>query len=118
MVNYEDLTFFNHLKKLAEDYGVVWKDSGEGFLWADIESNSKVIVYFFWLYEDVIKIDIIINGFHKMRYTLDERHFMELYEATGGKGSTIQDITRDDFESILSLLYNKVWKKEMTHKKV
>ena len=46
MVNYEDLTFFNHLKKLAEDYGVVWKDSGEGFMWADIESNSKVIVYF------------------------------------------------------------------------
>jgi len=71
MVNYEDLTFFNHLKKLAEDYGVVWKDSGEGFLWADIESNSKVIVYFFWLYEDVFKIDIAIYGFHKMRYTLD-----------------------------------------------
>lgn len=117
MDNFEDITFFNHIKKVAEDYGVVWKDSGEGFLWADIESNSKVIAYFFWLYEDFIKIDIIINGFYKTRYTLIERHFMELYKAAGGKGTTIQDITKKDWESMLSLLYKKAWREEMTLKK-
>lgn len=65
MVNYEDLTFFNHLKKLAEDYGVVWKDSGEGFLWADIESNSKVIVYSFGYMKMFLKSTLQFTVFIK-----------------------------------------------------
>lgn len=101
-----DLTFFNQVKLLVEDDGCSWKDSGEGFLWTDSESASRVVVWFYYLYDDRIDIIIGVDGFHKGGVSLDERHFMYLYEATGGRETTILNVTKNDWISMKWYLYN------------
>lgn len=103
----KDLIFFNHLKRLVKEDGCIWHDSGEGFLWAEKLNPSKVIVWFYYLYADEIKIIIGVNGFQKGAISLDEIHLMRLYKAIGGKGDVVLDITKDEWKSMMSYLYNE-----------
>ena len=105
MGNNNDFIFFNHLKSLIKEDGCIWHDSGEGFLWTEKLNPSKVIVWFYYLYADEIKIIIIVNGFQKGAISLDEIHLMRLYKAIGGKGDIVSDITKDEWKSMISYLY-------------
>ena len=103
----KDLIFFHHLKRLVKEDGCIWHDSGEGFLWSEKLSPSKVIVWFYYLYADEIKIIIGVNGFQKGAISLDEIHLMRLYKAIGGKGDVVSDITKVEWKSMMSYLYNE-----------
>lgn len=105
MGNNNDFIFFNHLKRLVKEDGCIWNDSKEGFLWTEKLSPSKVIVWFYYLYADEIKIIIGVNGFQKGAISLDEIHLMRLYKAIGGKGEVVSDITKDEWKSMMSYLY-------------
>ena len=107
MGNNNDFIFFNHLKSLIKEDGCIWHDSGEGFLWTEKLSSSKVIVWFYYLHADEIKIIIGVNGFQKGAIALDEIHLMRLYKARGGKGDVVSDITKDEWISMMSYLYNE-----------
>lgn len=104
MGNNNDFIFFNHLKRLIKEDGCIWHDSGEGFLWTEKLNPSKVIVWFYYLYADEIKIIIGVNGFQKGAISLDEIHLMRLYKARGGKGDVVSDITKDEWKSMMSYL--------------
>ena len=104
MGNNNDFIFFNHLKSLIKEDGCIWHDSGEGFLWTEKLSPSKVIVWFYYLHADEIKIIIGVNGFQKGAISLDEIHLMRLYKARGGKGNVVSDITKDEWKSMMSYL--------------
>ena len=107
MGNNNDLSFFEHLKCLVEEDGCVWKDSGEGFLWTVKDSVPGVIAWLFYLYADEINIIIAVNGSQKGAISLDEIHLMRLYKAIGGKGDVVTDITKDEWKSMKSYLYNE-----------
>ncbi len=103
----KELIFFYHLKRLVKEDGCIWHDSGEGFLWAEKFNPSKVIVWFYYLHSDEIKIIIGVNGFQKGAISLDEIHLIRLYKAIGGKGDKVTDITKDEWKSMMSYLYNE-----------
>lgn len=107
MGNNNDLSFFKHLKCLVEEDGCVWKDSGEGFLWTVKDSVPGVIAWLFYLHADEIKIIIALNGFRKGAISLDEIHLMRLYKAIDGKGATVSDITKGEWKSMMSYLFNE-----------
>ena len=102
-----ELTFFNHIMRLVKEDGCVWHDSGEGFFWTEKLSPSRVVVWFYYLYADEIKIIIGVNGFQKCAISLDEIHLMRLYKAINGKGNKVLDITKNDWKSMMSYLYNE-----------
>lgn len=104
MGNNNDFIFFNHLKSLIKEDGCIWHDSGEGFLWTEKLIPSKDIVWFYYLHADEIKIIIVVNGFQKGAFSLDEIHLMRLYKARGGKGNVVSDITKDEWKSMMSYL--------------
>lgn len=112
-----DLAFFNQVKRLTEEDGVSWKDSGDGFLWGVKDSIPGVVAWLFYLHADEIKIIIAVNGFQKGAISLDEIHLMRLYKAVDGKGATVSEITKDDWKSMMSFLYNETVKAMQFSKK-
>lgn len=111
-----DLKFFNKVKSLFEESGYTWHEEPEdGFLWCDQDRGTGV-AWIFYLHADCLKVIIGFNGFHRAAASFNERSFIDLYHASNGKGSSLQDITKGDLTSMLGRLFEKAIDEIQKHK--
>ena len=102
-----NLKFFNKIKSLFEEAGYTWNEEpDDGFLWCD-EDRGTGVAWIFYLYADCLKVIIGFNGFHSAAASFNERSFLDLYIASNGKGSSLQDITKENLSSMLRVLFEK-----------
>lgn len=100
--NNEDLKFFFKVKEIFEANGFVWHEDVEGgFLWCDRDDRTG-LAWMFFLYADAITFILGVNGFQRGAICMDEGAFFHLYQESGGKGSSVLDMTKDDLSTILS----------------
>ena len=106
--NNEELQFFYKVKDIFEANGFVWHEDVEGgFLWCDRDKGTG-LAWMFFLYSDAITFILGVNGFRKAAICMDERAFFHLYQESGGKGSSVLDMTKDDLPSLLSHYWDVV----------